>query len=172
MGGRWPGWAAGLLGLLALSMLAAACGGAGGARDRAPREVRLPPAPRVATETALRDLARLFFEALARGDGAAVWDTLSAETQAALGRESVDRTALAVARALQAPAFVLDGITIVTQDDAHADFFVDGYFTNRGVRVGAEVDTRRSDPLRAVREGEGWRLAPPLTLFQIQATLQ
>lgn len=161
--------------ILVAAAVAAACGGGDTVVFVAPEEERnAPPVfdpaqQRAADEQEISDLTRTFFEALAAGDGQQVWSILASDAREGLTLQQVSETALAVAQAFSEPAFILNGLQFLSLEGDEAQFFVDGYFTEAGERVG-EQDETPSDPMRALREDGAWRISPPLQIFSVQVS--
>lgn len=161
--------------ILVAAAVAAACGGGDTVVFVAPEEERnAPPVfdpaqQRAADEQEISDLTRTFFEALAAGDGQRVWSLLASDARERLTLQQVSETALAVAQAFTDPAFVLVSLQFLSLDGDEAQFFVDGYFTEAGERVG-EQDETPSDPMRALLEDGAWRISPPLQIFNVQVS--
>ncbi len=168
--------------ILVAAAVAAACGGGDNVvfvppeEDLVPTSARDEATPardaaalRAADEQEISDLTRTFFEALAAGDGQRVWSILASDAREGLTLQQVSETALAVAQAFSEPAFILNGLQFLSLEGDEAQFFVDGYFTEAGERVG-EQDETPSDPMRALREDGAWRISPPLQIFSVQVS--
>ena len=159
----------------ALLLLAGACGGADGEPPERPAAQAVPAAAAAersndadAVVAELGVLATDFFEALAAGDGERVWSLLAQETRAAVSLQDVVASAAAVRQAYDDPTVVLEGIELVSLEGERAAFYVSAYYAERGPLSPADRSAARaSGPLVAVREGGRWRLAPPLSLFQL-----
>ncbi len=153
---------------LALILLIAACGGGGGAAEVTPgaqtpaidEQTAATPPDRRGDERELSTLVEIFFNALVKGDGDTVWSVLGSEVRAEVTREQVAATAEVVRAAYEEPAFVLEGLRDIRFDGERAEFFVDGYISDGGVRPDIGIDTEGAAPLEAVRENGRWRLLP------------
>ncbi len=178
---------------LAVGFLAAACGGGGGddsaseaALDEGAEAEVTETAEAVVTEAAVaeeapgrteaqdrRELETLvvaFFLALAAGDDATVWGLITTELQAEVERSDVRESVALVAAAYTDPGFQFNSFRSLTIEGDEAEFQMDGYITDGGVRRGAEAQQAQSPPLHARFEGGRWRLSPDVSLLRLNQT--
>lgn len=185
----WPSHLSGKRRALALIALAApllivGCGGSDGSpTDSSPAEAADPtpapaeddtPSPTVRTEqqdqAEIKVLVSDFFEALIAGDADEVWALISSDLQAQVERSDVEESVALVAAAYDAPGFQFNSFLSFESDGRRAEFQIDGFTTEAGVRFGTAEQAAQSPPLHAVYESGRWRIEPDLSLLSLSQT--
>ena len=133
-----------------------------------------PAAPPARTEqqdqAEIEALVRDFFEALVAGDADDVWTLISSDLQRQVERSDVEESVALVADAYDAPGFQFNRFLSFESDGRRAEFQIDGFTTDAGVRVGTAEQAAQSPPLHAVYEGDRWRIEPELSLLRLNQT--
>jgi hypothetical protein len=171
-----------VLGLgLAIGLLASACGGGGDgdSGDQAPvdageeaqvGEVAALTRTEAQDRRELGTLVEAFFFALASGDDDTVWSLITRELQAEVERSDVRESVALVAEAYTDPGFQFNSFRSLTIEGDQAEFQMDGYITDGGVRRGTDAQQAQSPPLHARFEGGRWRLSPDVSLLRLNQT--
>jgi len=115
-------------------------------------------------------LVRDFFEALIAGDADDVWSLISSDLQSQVERSDVQESVALVAQSYDDPGFQFNSFLSFESDGQRAEFLIDGFTTESGVRVGTAAQAAQSPPLHAVYEGDRWRIEPELSLLRLNQT--
>jgi hypothetical protein len=111
-----------------------------------------------------------FFRAFIAGKADDVWMLISSDLQARIARSDIEESAALVAAAYDDPGFQFNRFLSFKSDGQRAEFQVDGFITEAGVRVGSEEEAAQSPPLHAVYEGGRWRIEPEISLLRLNQT--
>lgn len=156
---------------LAAALLLAGCGGSDGSPTVSTPAEDDTPSPPARTEqqdqAEIEALVSDFFEALIAGDSDEVWALISSDLQAQVERSDVEESVALVAAAYDAPGFQFNSFLSFVSDGQRAEFQIDGFTTEAGVRFGTAEQAAQSPPLHAVYEGDRWRIEPELSLLQL-----